>query len=299
LFAAFEGYGFYTRHRGAHYSRGGPFLGAARWAGPAGPGSAQAAPGAATSAGGAATTAPAAQSPKRGGAANVTSASPTVGEEGGAASARGQARLAVPRPGRYALAVRGSESVSFGPVAFCHNGFPATAELGIGPAAGEQPHSYDFDLRLYPSSPNAHDERHIYRYSATGVDLVFEEATVTCAGIEQSTTVNYTPPQVRVRSPLEVGERWTSHGGDSNRTENTVSTVTRTDRVSVGPSSYEVFVIETHVDMTGSEHGTRVQTWWWSPQLAMALRFAEQIQASRSGASYSESYTATVASFPS
>src|SRR5205823_13599563 len=112
---------------------------------------------------------------------------------------------AVPATGTYTLAVDGSENVKFGPYSACHNTFPSRSSLVISSASGEPAGSYNFDQRFFPSSSGKHDERHIYRYTDSGVTLTFEEATVTCAGVKQSTTVNYSPVQLRVPQTLRVG----------------------------------------------------------------------------------------------
>ena len=56
--------------------------------------------------------------------------------------------------------------------------------------------------------------------------------------------------------------------------------------LTVAGTGYQVYVITTHVNMTGSESGTRDQTWWWSPALGMPLQWHEGLSGSRSGASY-------------
>jgi hypothetical protein len=196
------------------------------------------------------------------------------------------------------LAVSGSESAKFGPISACNNTYPSRATLDVHHATGESPTSYDFDMRLYPGSPNKHDERHIYTYSKNSVVLTYEAETVTCSGIKQSTAVDYSPHQTRVELPLTVGASWHNHGGGTSRTETGTSQVVRRTTVSIQGTSYPVYEIVTKLTMTGSETGTRDQTWWYSPQLAMPLKFSETLQGKRSGANYSESYTASVISLP-
>src|SRR5581483_10783845 len=168
----------------------------------------------------------------------------------------------------------------------CHNTFPTHAQLVIGPASGEPTGSYDYDLRLYPGSPNKHDERHIYRYTTGGVQLGYEQATVTCGGVKQSSTVNYSPDQLRVPAKLTVGETWRDHGGDNARTESGSAKIVGTTTLSFGGTSYETYVIDTHLTMTGSESGSRTQRWWWSPALGMPLKWTESLSGKRSGATY-------------
>ena len=138
----------------------------------------------------------------------------TVAQAGGGqtTTATRPEQLLQPHSGTYQLSVSGSEHVKFGPFSACTHTFPTATTLVVQPAAGEASGAYDFDQRFYPASANQHDERHIYSYSSNAVTLTYEEATVTCSGVKQSTTVNYAPGQIRVKLPLTVGATWHSRG---------------------------------------------------------------------------------------
>jgi hypothetical protein len=196
------------------------------------------------------------------------------------------------------LAVEGSEHVNFGPFKACNNTFPTTASLGITKASGESATSYNFDLRLFPGRANKHDERHIYRYTKNGVYLDYEQATVTCAGIKQSTAVNFAPPQLRGTFPLAVGSTWSNNGGNSERTEKGTSKVSGTTHLTVEGKSYLVYVIDTAITMSGSESGTRSQRWWYSTALGIPLKWHEEQTGARSGAKYSADVTCRVTDLP-
>ena len=299
LAGAFFGYGAWTRSRPTHYTRGGTAFAALPSAPATSPRSGQRRPAAARP--GAHPSRPAGRSPgpvsSVGGAVTRPGQSTSGGHVGPAPTSGPQAP-SEPLTGAYTLAVSGSEHVRFGPFSACTNTFPAQSKLVVQHAAGEPAGSYDFDQRIYPGRANRHDERHIYRYESGAVLLTFEEATVTCSGIKQSSTVNYSPPQQRVELPLTVGATWHSHGGDSGRTEDTKSTVVGTTHLTVGGRSYLTYVIDTHVDMSGSESGTRDQRWWYSPELAMPLKWHESLSGKRSGATYSEDVTCTVVGMP-
>jgi hypothetical protein len=204
----------------------------------------------------------------------------------------------VPREGTYRLSVDGSERVKFGPFSPCNRSFPSQASLVVRRSTGEAATSYDFDLRMYPGSPDMHDERHIYRYTAAGTYLDYEEATVTCAGIKQPTQVTFDPPQEKVRLPLTVGASWSGTGGDADRTEAYTAKVLRTEVRTVDGRSLTTYVVETTVRMSGSESGSRLQRWWYAPSLAVPVRWYEEISASRMGATYSSQATFTVVDLP-
>lgn len=189
LAATFEGYGYYTRHQQTTYSRGGAFGGndsfnVAR-SGPnatrSGQRSAAKKKGAAVKNGGTHVSSlkgtggsgrpggsggpPGGSDPIPTGNSSRHHPSSHGGHHSNAPAptpAHTAAPLVTPATGAYTLAVSGSESAKFGPISPCNNRFPSRATLDVHHASGESPTSYDFDMRLYPGSPNRHDERHIY-----------------------------------------------------------------------------------------------------------------------------------------
>lgn len=297
--AAFEGYGAWTRSKPVDYARGGQAFAVAPTP------TAAALPSPTPTAG---PTPSATATPTRGAApspqatavgAGVTT-SPSAPSTGPTATATRSVPepLAVPRTGAYQLAVDGSEKVKFGVVSFCQQRLPTRTQLVVSRAAGETATSYDFDLRYFPGKAGQHDERHLYRYTRAGTYLDYEIATVTCQGVRQSSDTSFAPPQLRARLPLAVGASWTNKGGDSDRTESATSKVVRTETLTVGAERVPTWVIETSTTFTGSESGSRTQTWWYSPAWAMPVKWTEQISGQRGGASYSEDVTVTVTSRP-
>ena len=205
---------------------------------------------------------------------------------------------AYPTTGTYGLRVAGEEHVKFGPFSACSNTFPTSSSLVVQPASGEPNGSFDFDTRFYPSKANKHDERHIYRYAKGNVTLSYEQATVTCGGIKQSSTVNFSPEQERVQLPLSTGATWKTDGGDSGRTEHGTFQVVGQQTLDIAGHSYDTWIIDAHISMSGDESGTRDQRWWWSPDLAMPVKWHESLSGQRSGANYSENVTVTVVTLP-
>lgn len=203
-----------------------------------------------------------------------------------------------PTPGAYTLSVTGEEQAKFGPFSPCHTHFPAYSTLDVHHATGESKSSYDFDLRFYPGKPNKHDERHILAYDGDSVSLTYEQDTVTCFGVKQSSVVDYSPAQVRVAGPLRVGATWRNKGGGADRTETGTSQVVKQSTMKFKHRSYRVYEITTKLTLTGSETGYRNQTWWYAPELGMPLKFGETLHGARKGGSYTSSYTATVISGP-
>lgn len=299
LVAGFVGYGTWSRSKPVHYARGGAFpadVPAAAGASGQPVATARATPGAPDATGGPSALPTAAADPV--GAAPP--AAPARAAQPRTARARpvAPATRAVPVAGTYRVSVSGSEQVRFGPVSFCSRDFPASTEWAVHHADGEGAGVFALDQRYFPGQEGQHDERHLYRYSGGDVLLEFEQATVTCAGQRQSTDVDFSPAQLRIRGPLRVGDSWSSTGGDAQRTESATSRVLRTEPVTVAGRDVATYVVETHVDISGSESGTRTQRWWWAPSLALPVRVFEEISAQRSGGQYTSSATTTVTALP-
>ena len=291
---SFVSYGAYTRSKPVDYARGGSAF--AVDPSPSSSSSTRATPQPSVTAG---PTPTATSSPTPGAS---TTAAPTLprAEQTGVPAPLATAEAAgvlLPRYGTYGLKVEGSEKVDFGPLSFCSQSLPSTAKLVIAHAAGEGPTSVNVDLPYFSES-GKHDERHVYRYTKDAVFLDYEIATVTCQGVRQSSDTVFTPPQKRVQLPLTVGDTWTNHGGDSDRTEDSSSRVARTETLTVAGRSVTTYVIETTTSFTGSETGSRSQTWWYAPSWAMPVKWTEQIDGRRSGAAYTENVTVTVTSAP-
>ncbi|MGH2749199.1 MAG: hypothetical protein ACRDKB_14955 [Actinomycetota bacterium] len=192
------------------------------------------------------------------------------------------------------MRIDGHEKVEFGPLSFCQRDFPHSSTLIVKKAKGESPTSFDFDHEF----SDQHKERHIYRYTNDGVLLDFEGAEVTCGGVAQTSETEFSPPQNKVQLPLRVGARWSGEGGDEGRTEHYQAKVLRKEKLTVAGRTTQTFVIEIAIDMTGSERGRRFQRWWYSPNLALPVRWYEEIEAERSGATYQMEAMFTVVSLP-
>lgn len=203
-----------------------------------------------------------------------------------------------PVPGTYGLRVSGAEKVTFGPFSFCGRDLPSASELVVAPATGEPDGSYNFDVRFFPGEAGKHDERHIYRYAAGGVDLTFESATVTCSGVRQGSDISFSPAQRCVIAPLKVGATWSGTGGDADRTEKYTSVVTSAETLEIAGLRVPVFVIDTRTTFSGSESGERTRRWWYAPSLAMPVKWADTTSGGRSGAKYSNEITVTVSRLP-
>lgn len=297
--AAFVGYGAWSRSQPVEYSRGGAFAAADDVLGVTPPPASSPVPqrsaGATVSAHSSATPS-GRRAPGSAARARPPAAAPPLTATDPPAAAAPATAARVPRPGTYRLAAEGSERASFGPVSVCRSTVPSSSSWVV---RRDGDGAYVVDHRWYPGQAGQHDERHVYRYDGDTVTLEYEKATVTCAGQRQSTEVTFAPAQLRVQGPLRVGARWSSRGGDAERTEDAASEVLRAERVVVAGRSLDTWVVETRVRISGDESGTRVQRWWWAPSLALPVKVEEHITAQRSGGEYSSDVTVTVVELPS
>jgi hypothetical protein len=221
--------------------------------------------------------------------AAAPSASTAPAPRGGGGSAR---TPALPTAGSYGVRVEGTEGVKLGGVGFCNRPLPDRTTLYVkdGYEGRDSPTSFEFDIAY---SAN-HSERHIYRYTNEGVFLNYEFAQVRCGPRAQDTELVYSRPQEKVRLPLKVGETWSGRGGDAQRTETYTSRVLRTEILTIAGRRVSTFVIETSIEMTGSEHGSRLQRWWYSPSLALPVRTYEEYDAASGPGSYQARLTVTL-----
>lgn len=304
VFAAFMGYGWWTRRGDVEYSRGGAeFLDAEQLA--SAPPSAAPSPAAGKEPVIEPTVTPGitAPGPRASAAPRATSVPPATAEPKGTAKPAPVATArtgGVQRPatGVYKLAVSGKEGVKFGPLSFCDRKLPSETSLVVAPAQGEPDGSYTFDLRYYPGEPAQHDERQILRFTDNAVKLLFEVGTVTCSGIRQSSEVSYDPTVDRVRFPLKVGASWSGKAGNDKRLESYTTEIARKDVVKVAGRSYPVYVVESDATFTGAESGERRRVWWFSPELGMPLKWTDYIKGGRSGAAFSNDVTVEVTGLP-
>ena len=203
-----------------------------------------------------------------------------------------------PTVGVYSLSVKGTEKIAFGDFTSCANQFPTESTLVITNAVGEPGASYNFDARYYPSLPGKHDERHIFSYSGDSVSQTYVQRTVTCGGSQVTSSISFAPAQLRVAPKLMVGSHWITDGGDADRQEAGDFSVTGVTEVSEGNRIYGVYIIEANLTVTGVSSGTRHQVWYYSPDLAMPLRWTETSKINKDGYTYTNNIDAQVTGLP-
>jgi RND superfamily putative drug exporter len=165
--------------------------------------------------------------------------------------------------------------------------YQATGTRRIGLAGSEQPVREDATATvtrtsgadrarefrvLVESASGTTDERR--RYTPDAVELVALEVTssgLSYGGVSQ-------PAQELVRSPVRIGDRWTSRWRTKDTRGVTTATVTGSRVVEVGGRSQRCFEVARESTLTGSVQGTQRQRTCWSPVLGMPVHDEQRFE---------------------
>jgi hypothetical protein len=122
------------------------------------------------------------------------------------------------------------------------------------------------ELRLLTqSSSGTIDERR--RYAPTAVDLL--SLKVASAGLSYGGT--FTPPQLLLRWPVRIGDRWRSDWTTDDTKGTTTATVAAERSVTVAGRPLHCYVVERTTTLTGAIEGTQRQRSCWAPDLGMIV----------------------------
>jgi hypothetical protein len=177
---------------------------------------------------------------------------------------RARPRAGVPAPGVYTYAQSGSERGGAGPLSVGRS-LPDRARYVVTMAPGGYAEELDMSQE--------HIEGLRVRVGKAGSREVSRRTDVSFAGIGRDDRRDLVPPPLRMPRALPVGARWSAryHAGPlpvSARAE-----VVRSEVVEVGGRRYATRVIRTDAVTGGVHPGTRVDVQWWSPALALPLRW--------------------------
>lgn len=176
----------------------------------------------------------------------------------------GRAVASGPRPGVYTYRVTGAERVSLGPLGVDRD-LPRDARIVVRGAPG----GYWRTLVL----SGEHVESTRFRVTAAGARAVQRRTIVTVAGIGREDLVDLKPPPLSHPARLRVGDTWTERYHLDEVLVDARVRVTGREEVSVGGRAHSAFIIRTKALVTGPFPGWRTDVMWWSPVLAMPLRW--------------------------
>ncbi len=169
-----------------------------------------------------------------------------------------------PAPGVYRYAASGSETGGVGPLAITR-GLPAEARLVVT----TRPDGWDAEMD--------YSRQHIesMRVVPHGGELriTFRRTKVTFAGFGRDDRRSVDPPSLFLPANPAPGANWREsyRTGDINvKVENRI---VRRERVRVGDREVDALVVTSHSDTDGPHPGTRDETLWWAPALALPVRW--------------------------
>ncbi len=178
---------------------------------------------------------------------------------GGGAASRG-----VPAAGVYTYRQEGSEEGGIGPASVSRD-LPGEARYVVTAAEG--------GYRAQLSMSEEHVEGVTVRVERAGSREVARRTKVTFLGFGRDDRRVLRPPPLWLPSRLAAGRTW---GGSYTAGDLPVtyrSRVLRRDAVEVEGRRWAVWVVRSRSTTGGVHPGTRTDTWWWSPRLALPLRW--------------------------
>lgn len=194
------------------------------------------------------------------------SSDPVSGDEALADFRRSGGRVGPsgPRPGVYTYAATGSERGGTGPISITRD-VPSQARLVVTPDGA----GWYAEL----SYSKQHIEGARYEQTSDGIVITSRRTKVTFAGVGRDDRRSLEPPSRFLPAGASAGTRWS----ESYRTGDIAVAVTtrieRTEALDVGGSAVATMLIISDATTTGAHPGTRRERLWWSPDLALPVRW--------------------------
>lgn len=170
----------------------------------------------------------------------------------------------IPQPGVYTFAQVGDERGGAGPVDI-RRSLPDEARYVVTLADGGYREELDISAE--------HIEATRLRVGLRRTLEMSRRTNVTFLGIGRDDRRDLEPPPVRLLRPLAVGRTWSSTYRAGTLPVTTRSVVARAETVTIDGRRYAARVIRTVGDTGGTHPGRRIDVIWWSPALALPLRW--------------------------
>ncbi len=179
-------------------------------------------------------------------------------------SAPTAARPGVPRAGVYTYRQSGRERGGAGPLGVSRD-LPGEARYVVTSTSG------GFQEQL--SLSEEHIEAVRFRVTADGSRAVWRRTDVTFLGVGRDDRRALRPPPIHLPRRLAVGRAWSGHYAAGELPVSYRSEVVGREAVEVAGERLPAFVVRTVGDTGGAHPGRRVNIFWWSPRLALPLRW--------------------------
>ncbi|MFA5786874.1 MAG: DUF3108 domain-containing protein [Actinomycetota bacterium] len=265
----FLAYGWWTRRNPVAFSKGGAFGGISPSGAETSPSGVETAP-------------------------TMTTATPSPGKTSTrttapALSPSGLVRVVPPKAGAYGYRAQGDERVKFGPFSAC--GWKLEEiRLVVKQDAGGTVEDWTYSSNR--------QERQIYSYRPDGAYLTFTGSAVTCMGVVQNSEEDYVPPALRLKSPMKVGDSWSTSSQAGKRTETATVRVIGTETVTVPAGTFFTYKMELRSTFSGEQTGGTEIDFWYSPSIGLPVKEAQRTNAQSSGATYNSDYVMQLVSVP-
>jgi hypothetical protein len=178
---------------------------------------------------------------------------------------RGDPEAGVPVPGVYEYDQSGWERGGVGPISIRRD-LPSTARMLVAEAAAD---GYLSELSL----ASEHVEAVRYVVVDGWARGVWRRSDVRIAGIGRDDRRAVRPPARWMPLRPRVGLTWRDEYQVGPLPVEARSEVLRRERVVVGGERVEAFVVHVVSDTGGDYPGTRTETIWWAPALALPVRW--------------------------
>lgn len=218
----------------------------------------------------------------------TTTATPSPSATVASPPASGPQRAAIPALGDWRYHVEGTRRIG---LAGSTQPFNEDATTQVSRVGGDDQTP---ELRLLTQSPSGTiDERR--RYAPTAVDLL--SLKVASAGLSYGGT--FTPPQLLLRWPVRIGDRWRSDWTTDDTKGTTTATVAAERTVTVAGRPLHCYVVERTTTMTGAIEGTQRQRSCWATDLGMIVDDDQNFAGTYQGVHFEGQAHFTLTSTPS
>lgn len=170
-----------------------------------------------------------------------------------------------PAPGIYTYDAVGSEAGGAASVKVSRD-LPAQAQMIVW----QQPGGYQ--ARLFYSADHVEEAR--YTITDEGRALNWTRTKLSLLGSTSDDEAEVSPEALWIPADPKTGDAWEDSYVIDGYTTNYASTVTGTEKVTIGGTELDTIVIERTTVYEGDLSGGWTDTFWWSPELNLPVKLA-------------------------
>ncbi len=179
------------------------------------------------------------------------------------------ARPGIPQAGVYTYRQTGTDRGGAGPLSVTRD-LPGEARYVVTTT----PEGFEEELSL----SEEHIEGVRFRMTPEGSRAVWRRTDVTFVGIGRDDRRELRPPPLHMPRRQGVGRTWSGRYVAGELPVSYRGEVLRREAVVVGGQRLPAVVVRTVSDTGGAHPGRRTDTFWWSPRLALPLRWAIEME---------------------